>query len=359
MNMLLSLLSLLLLQALNGAVSGQTRAADGTAATAGQVTQPKELEEAWSLPAGNPVETWRGVVAAKSGSTVYAAAARTIAEVDSSGQIVRELGIPGSPILRLARMAGHRGPVFLAFGTWSPDVRAYDVTGKLLWNYPSTKSTAIDDVWAADLDGDQSDEVIVGFGGGTGLHVLNSAGALQWESNRGDRATDIGNVWHVSAGDLRGQSAAEIVATSALGRVHIFSADGKQRRDLNPGFYASMVRVWTEGRATQILVGGGPVTSPQMAGFLPDGTFLWTLRLDSASKSLYSAYPASGKPWLAVGLRGGLVQVIGIDRGEVIASVESGGPLPELAWLSREGEAPLLVISTPQTLRAFRVPAAR
>jgi hypothetical protein len=51
--------------------------------------------------------------------------------------------------------------------------------------------------------------------------------------------------------------------------------------------------------------------------------------------------------------------VIDIDRGEVIASVESHGERPELAWLSRAGEAPLLVISTPQTLRAFRVPAAR
>lgn len=332
------------------------------AVPAGQVTPLGELEEAWSLPAGAGAETWRGVVASKSGSTVYAAARRTIAEIDSSGQIVRELAIPGSPTLRLARVAGHEGPVFLAFGTWSPDVRAYDVTGKLLWNYPSTKSTGIDDVWAADLDGDQSDEVIVGFNGGTGLHVLNGAGALQWDSNRGDRATDIGNVWHVSAGDLRGQSAPEIVATSALGRVHIFSADGKQRRDLNPGFYANMVRVRAEGRAPQILVGGGSsVSPPLMAGLLPDGTLLWTLRLESVSSTgLYSAYPASGRPWLAVGLRGGLVQVIDIDRGEVIASVESLGQLPELAWLSGPaGEAPLLVISTPQALRAFRVPAAR
>jgi hypothetical protein len=318
MKMLLSLLSLLLLQAPSGSVSGLTRAADGAPAAgvrvaaialrgvpAGQVRRWEELEEAWSLPAGAGGEPWRSVAAAKSGSTVYAATMRTIAEIDSSGQIVRELAIPGSPILRLARVAGHEGPVFLAFGTWSRDVRAYDVTGKLLWNYPSATSTGIDDVWPADLDGDQSDEVIVGFNGGTGLHVVNSGGALQWDSNSGGRAAGIGNVWHVSAGDLRGQGAPEIVATSAAGRVHIFSADGKQRRDLNPGFYANMVRVWTEGRATQILVGGGSVTSPQMAGLLPDGTLLWTLRLDSASTALYSAYPASGRPWLAVGLRGG------------------------------------------------------
>lgn len=329
------------------------------AVPAGQVTLLGELEEAWSLPAEAGAKTWRGVVAAKSGSTVYAAATRTIAEVDSSGTIVRELAIPGSPILRLARVAGHEGPVFLAFGTWSLDVRAYDVTGKLLWNYPSTASTGIDDVWAADLNGDQSDEVIVGFNGGTGLHVLNGTGALQWDSNSGGRATGIGNVWHVSAGDLRGQSAPEVIATSAGGRVHVFSADGRQRRDLNPGFYASMVRVWTGGRP-QILVGGGS-SATQMAGLLADGTLLWSLRLDSNSTpGPYSAYPASGRPWLAVGLQGGLVQVIDIDRGEVIASVESQGPRPELAWLSGPaGEAPLLVVSTPQALRAFRVPAAR
>lgn len=331
------------------------------AVPAGQVTPLGELEEAWLLPAGAGAKAWRGVVAAKSGSTVYAAATRTIAEVDSSGTIVRELAIPGSPILRLARIAGHEGPVFLAFSTWSRDVRAYDVAGKRLWIYPSTASTGIDDVWPADLNGDQSDEVIVGFNGGTGLHVLNGAGVLQWDSNGGGRATGIGNVWHVSAGDLRGQSAPEIVATSAGGRVHVFSADGKQRRELNPGFYASMVRVWTEGRP-QILVGGGSsVTPPQMAGLSADGTILWSLRLADSPLGPYSAYPASGRPWLAVGLKGGLVQVIDIDRGEVIASVESLSRLPELAWLSGPaGEAPLLVISTPEALRAFRVkPAAR
>jgi hypothetical protein len=315
MNMLLSLISLLLLQALTGSVSGRSGAADGTPAAglreaavalreqavpAGQVTPLEELEEAWSLPAGPRAETWLNVAGSKGGSTIYAASMRTIAEIDSSGKVVRKLAIPGSPILRLARVAGR--PVLLTFGTWFIDVRAYDVTGKLLWNYPSTKSTGIDDVWAADLDGDQSDEVIVGFNGGTGLHVLNSAGALQWDSNRGDRATDIGNVWHVSAGDLRGQSAPEIVATSALGRVHIFSADGTRRRDLNPGFYAMMVRVSTEGRAPQILVGGGS----RVTGLSPDGMPLWTLRLESASSTgVYSAYPASGRPWLAVGLRGG------------------------------------------------------
>jgi hypothetical protein len=320
-------------------------------------TRLQGLEEVWSLPIGTGMTSWRGIVSGRDSATVYASSGRTIAEIDSSGKVVREVVVPSHPVLRLARFAGHEGPVFLGFGTWSPDVRAYDASGKLLWNYPATASTGIDDVWPADLDGDGSDEVIVGFNGGTGLHVVNRAGTLQWDSNSGGRAAGIGNVWHVSAGDLRGQGAPEVVATSSSGRVHIFRADGTQRRDLNPGFYANMVRVGAAGGAAVIFAGGSGSTSPQLAALSPDGTRRWSLPVGG----MQSAYPASDRPWLAIGQQDGFVQVIDAESGAVIASVDGQGRSPEMAWLrGTSGEGPLLVVSTPQTLRAYRVkPAAR
>jgi hypothetical protein len=87
------------------------------------------------------------------------------------------------------------------------------------------------------LDGDQSDEVIVGYNGATGVHVIDGKGQLRWMS------TAIGNVWHVTAGDVLGQGTPQIVTTGGAAGVHIFSGDGKRRDIMAPRIFAHMVRV--------------------------------------------------------------------------------------------------------------------
>src|SRR5207302_1653292 len=129
--------------------------------------------------------------------------------------------------------AGSKG--LLTFSVWGQDLEAWDLTGKRLWTYP--RQDGIDDVWAADLDGDGVDEVIVGFNGNTGLHVLNAKGELLWKS------AGIGNVWHVCAGDVEGAGKPQVVTTSAAGKVHLFSGSGEKTADLDAGFYANMVRI--------------------------------------------------------------------------------------------------------------------
>src|SRR5205085_2269930 len=135
----------------------------------------------------------------------------------------------------------------------------------------------LDDVWPADLDGDGIDEVIVGFNGGTGMHVLNASGKLLWQS------TGLGNIWHVSAGDVMGDGKPRVVTTSATGRVHIFSTDGNEHRDLDAGFYADMVRVGKlsaqDSRATIVVAGtvnNGPANRLAVAAFFGDGAKKWS-----------------------------------------------------------------------------------
>src|SRR4030095_14553861 len=151
-----------------------------------------------------------------------------------------------------------------------------------------------------DLDGDQSDEVIVGFNGNVGVHVLNGDGQLLWKS------TDIGNVWHVSAGDVLGQGLPQVVTTSARGQIHVFGNDGNARKDLDPGFYANMVRAGktaAEQASATIFVGGGSSSgSLRLAALAGDGYMKWTIELSDNRHSIYSTSLAARKPWLAAGL---------------------------------------------------------
>jgi hypothetical protein len=201
-----------------------------------------------------------------------------------------------------------------------------------------------------DLDGDKSDEVIVGFNGGGGVHVLNSSGQRVWDNRT------IGNVWHVSAGDVAADGKPRVVTTSARGQVHVFSTDGADRQDINPGFYANMVRVGQASGnvpATILASTGGGQPQTIVAAMTGTGTIKWTLAMEAGS---HSAEAATGKPWFALGLQGGQVQVIDFERGVVIASIDGQGMRPEVTWLAgTDGGAPLLVISTGSKLSAYRI----
>ena len=114
-------------------------------------------------------------------------------------------------LLRLARSSRTGSPNLLVFGVWSDPVSACSSSdGSLLWTYKN--SDGVDDVWTADLDGDGRDEVIVGYNGSGGLHVLDPDGVLRWN-------TKLGNVWHVAAGDLTGDK-------KILGSLHVGRGKG-------------------------------------------------------------------------------------------------------------------------------------
>ena len=124
-----------------------------------------------------------------------------------------------------------------------PLIEAYSTDGELLWSYPSEKgdeTLAVNDVWPADLDGDGLDEVIIGYNGGGGVHVLDPEGHLLWKN------TDRGNIWHVAAGNVGGNARPQVLTTSADGKVHIFDAKGKHLRYIDPGLYTTMVRTWQQ-----------------------------------------------------------------------------------------------------------------
>lgn len=307
---------------------------------------------------------WSGVAADERAGTIYALSlfGRCV-ELDSAGKVLRETRLVpgGSKLLRLARFPGQEKPALLTFTAWLGDLRAFDSDGGQLWSYPG--ATGIDDVWAADLDADGTDEVIVGYNGGTGVHVLDSGGRLLWKS------TAIGNVWHVCAGNVWGEETSQVVAASAAGGVHVFGNDGKDRVDLSAGCYAFMVRVGKtsdeDARAT-IFVAGSPldVASTQreavVAALSGDGRTNWSLRLPASGvASVVSAGIAPSKPWLAIGMRSGDVHVVDAKAGKLMASTGDPGADAEVAWATPEDKgAPLLLVATGRKLNAFRVTEA-
>ena len=129
-----------------------------------------KLDPVWSLRGA-----WHGVATDDASGAIYALAWRGKAvEVDATGSVVRELTLPGvqGSTLRLAHLGAGGQVALLAFRVWSDQVKAYDLAGKELWTYPGGRSDGIDDVWPADLDGDGTDETIVGFNG-RGVHALD------------------------------------------------------------------------------------------------------------------------------------------------------------------------------------------
>jgi len=353
---LLFTLFLTLLYALNAPVVATTRMTDGARVeSAAQVAGDNRavsggLELAWSLPG-----RWGGIVADERAGSAFVSTSAAMFEIDSSGRTVRETPSRPGARLRSARFAS--GRALLSFGVWSLQLNVYDEKGALLWAYPpATQSSGIDDVAAVDLDGDGTDEVVIGFNGSTGVHVLNSKGAVVWTS------TAIANVWHVAGGDLRGNGKPQVVTTSALGQIHIFTDDGATRRNIAPGFYANVVRVGklSERDTTATILAAGRASAGgntlTLAAFAADGTKKWDAHVASSDEPyVTSATLSTTRPWLAVGLKSGQVVVLDATNGSVVASADGQGSA-ELAWLQeKNGGAPLLIVSSPTGVRAFRV----
>jgi peroxiredoxin len=252
-------------------------------------------------------------------------------------------------LLRLARRGRTGSPNLLVFGVWSDPVSACSSSnGSVLWTYK--RDDGVDDVWVADIDEDGRDEVIVGFNGDGGLHVLDPDGVLRWKT------TKIGNVWHVAAGDLNGDKKIEVLSTSADGKVHVFDAEGKSVGTFNPPFYAHEIRVGRlrkQDPADTILVSSGEA----LAGLDGRGKTLWHHPLPNGFNHLDAMAICPFRPWVACAARGGGVLVIdcGTD-GKPIAESQQKGRMIEVAWaIAEDHDVPLLLVCDGRTLSAFRV----
>ena len=315
----------------------------------------KGLPLVWSVEG-----SWSGVATDAATELIYAAGRDgKCVELDLRGKVKREIGIPQKDgvDLRLARFSRGGEVVLLTYSKWSSELKASDLAGRELWS----RQRGVNDVWICDLDNDGADEVIAGYNGGIGLHVLNGKGELLWKS------TDVANIWHVCAGPMAAGGQPQVICTAADGKVHIFGSDGKGAKEFDTGGYVSLVRLAAlepkVDTAMMVVAGSAPQGAQKeetvrLSGLAGAGPAKWSLDLPVSGKGdgIGSAVLASGRGWLAVAMNSGTVHVIGIEKGEIIASVSGQGSYPKVAWTSgKTATVPGLLVATGGKLNAFRV----
>jgi peroxiredoxin len=310
----------------------------------------KKIETAGVTPAWSVPGQWTGVAAQPKGDIVFATSEdKGIAAVNTAGEIKQQVAAMNRGVLRLANVAGDETPEFLVFQLWSSGLKAIGADGKELWQYPA--GDGIDDVCAADINGDGLDEVIVGYNGGTGLHAVDQAGKELWKFN------EIGNVWHVTAGKFDDDDKVDVATTSAQGVVHVFDAAGKKVKDIEVPVYGHMVRIASLGDGSRLaVVTGSGENGEIMVGIDFAGETKFTIPLAAGGAShVNDMVIAASMPWAAVAMRGGLVSIVDLESAQVVARVTGQGQTPNVGWLGRKDQSPLLVVATGKELNAFEV----
>lgn len=318
-------------------------------AASGRADEPASLnglELVWEQPG-----KWVGVSTTRTGEMFAGFEYKMLTKLNAAGERLSQTAVPDSFVhLRAANLRGDNESEVIAFGMPGHAVKAYNAKGKLLWSYIQGPG-GVNDVCAADLTGDGLDEVIIGFGGSIGIHVLDSEGKLLWSD------TSIGNVWHVTAGNTDRDAQSEVLGCSSI--VHIVNAAGKYLRDLHPKIYCQMVRTWhdvdAEDPYDMILVAGTADKKEAVCGLDDKGVELWRLDLPTRVES---ADTCPRRPWLAIALANGMVQVVDVHTGHAISEATDQGQHSDLAWLQVADEAPLLLVATGDALRAYRVSSA-
>ena len=344
---------------LDALLAGKDLAKENAERAKAALAKSEGLERVWNVSG-----PYTSVATDPSGRSIYAIQARGRCDVlDSGGKTTRTFPMAAAAQGITARVARQVGGSegFLAFRSWGPSVTALKGDGTKLWE--EAGGDGVDDVWAADLDGDGADEAIVGYNGGTGLHVFSPEGKRLW------KRTDMGNVWNVTAGDLDGDGKLEVVTTSATGKVHVFAAkDGMPVTTLEAGIYATKVRI-AYGRAKfplkgDLLLVAGSDSQQQGETILAlsgDGKVLWTTKLPAAVARCQALAVSPDGTLAALAFQGGRVCVVDVDSGRILGQIGDQGFLPSVAWAASGPAADnLLIVANQVAVSGFRVkpPAA-
>jgi hypothetical protein len=313
---------------------------------------PSELETVWSVDG-----SCSGLTTSADGLTIYALdRPKKLVVLDTNGKKTKTIPLGwDTDLVRMARSLD-KTERLIGFGVWSPSFFAFKDGGKL-WEEPG--GDGVDDVWAADLNGDGIDELIVGYNGATGLHVFSNDGKRLWKH------TGIGNVWHVTAGDVDGDGKPEVVSTSAEGRVHLFDAnDGKPLKILHGSLYANMVRTAPSkaipsSKGDSILLVGTDIEQEAMVAMSGDGKIHWKTPLPTAARRCAELAISPDGAWAGVGYDGGFLAVLDVATGQIVASSTKRG-ISSVSWCKQpNGEKPLFLVGSSDGITAFRVKARK
>ena len=268
---------------------------------------------------------------------VLVAAGSTLHVLDLTGAETSSLPLPG----RFARIEFGRnrdgGPRLLGYSNWGSEVTVLDHSGKKSWSV-STPS-GVDGAHWGDLDGDGSDEMVVGMNGGGGLQALSKDGKKLW-------SVELGNVWNQAVISATTNQPARVLATEAGGSVKVFDARGNLQNTLRPngGYYAQMAACRAGDQTIQIIA----INNNRTVAFDDTGKVAWTTSAIGNNGGWRSCSFAAGdikgdgtQAWAFIDGAGELI--IAATAGQKISSIAPAKAAADFAIAPRRGQGGLLL----------------
>lgn len=327
--------------------SGEPKAAPASPATlapASTVLKPVLL---WSTSIAGAQTLCVGNWDSKGDPDILVAAGSTLHVLNLDGAETSTVLLPDRFTMIECGRDKKNGPRLLGYANWGPKVSVVDKSGKELWHVSSL--AGVDGAHWGDLNGDGSDELIVGMNGGGGLQAWSSDGKRLWSAS-------MGNVWNQAVISATGKSPARVFATEAGGTVHVFDGQGRLLNTLRPngGYYAQMWAARAGSQTDQILA----INDDTTVAFDDTGAVLWTTSATKNNAGWRSCNFAEGDlegngaaDWALIDGSGALV--IASASGHEISSLPNGRSVGSFAIAPRAGKGGLLVTLSGNAVSAY------
>jgi peroxiredoxin len=237
--------------------------------------------------------------------------------IGTEGQIQSSITMP--EMFRQIEIGKHKqnGYRLLGYSNWGPKVTVVDTNGMKLWEYQT--GTGVNGAHFGDLDGDSSDEMIVGMNGFGGLHAVSCDGKQMWKDLK------IGNVWNQAVVTGHAPENTLVFATEAGGTIRVYDGNGQKVRTLKPleKYYAQMTASLIDANDDIQVVAIG--ADGAVVAINPTGQIAWTtrgLKQSSWRTSNFACADMDGdgrKDWAFLEANGDLV--IATSDGTKLASL--------------------------------------
>jgi thiol-disulfide isomerase/thioredoxin len=251
------------------------------------------------------------------------------------------------------------GPRLLGYDNWGMAVIVVGRAGDQLWSYSS--SFGVDGAHWGDLDGDGTDEMIVGMNGFGGVCAVSPDGKSLW------KVRQLGNVWNQAVISATSDQPALVVATEASGSIHEFDKEGNKVRVVRPDgrYYAQMTaaRMDSAGAIQIIAIGKGMRGDQNSRVVVCDetGKVAWSAPCKESNSSWRNTNFASGdlngdglQEWVFLETDTSLV--VASAKGERLSSIPITGKVGSFGVASEpSGRGILTVLQDGNIVSAYKL----